>query len=160
MKDIKGYEGLYAITSDGQVWNYRTKMFMKQRVNRGGYLIVNLNKNGKKITYTVHQLVAKAYIPNPNNLPQINHKDENKQNNCVENLEWVSAKENSNYGTRNERVAKSHSKPVYCVELDKVFESASIAARALNLFASAIGQVCKGKSKSTHGYNFKYWEVV
>jgi hypothetical protein len=72
----------------------------------------------------VHRLVGEAYIPNPDDKPQINHKDENKSHNYIANLEWVTAKENCNYGTRNKRLRKS----VYCVELDKVFESLLDAA--------------------------------
>ena len=107
MKDIQGYEGLYAVTSCGKIWSYRSKKFINIRKNRGGYLVVNLSKNGKNTTYQVHRLVAKAYIPNPDDLPQINHKDENKEHNYVNNLEWCTAKYNSNYGTRNQRALET-----------------------------------------------------
>ena len=158
MIDIEGYEGLYAITEDGKVWGYRHQGFMAQRKNRGGYLYTNIRKNGKRVTYEVHRLVAKAYLPNPENLPQVNHKDEDKTNNHVDNLEWVTCKENVNHGTRTARIAAARSKPVYCAELDKVFPSIKVAAQVLGIGACGISQTCLGNQKQTHGYHFK--EVI
>ena len=86
MKDIKDYEGLYAITEDGRIWSYRSNRFLKPYV-RKGYLRVKLYINGVEKDFSIHRLVAFAYLPNPDNLPEVNHKDENKQNNCVDNLE-------------------------------------------------------------------------
>jgi hypothetical protein len=112
MVDIKGYEGKYAITSCGKVWSYKTKKFLSTHKNSKGYKRVYLCKgNGGKLL-AIHRLVAMSYIPNPDNLPQINHKDENKENNAVNNLEWCTNKYNSNYGTRNERMAKAKRKVV------------------------------------------------
>lgn len=108
MKDIKNYEGLYAVTEDGQVYSYRRKKYLKPALIGHGYLRVCLCKGQEKKNFFIHRLVAEAYLPNPNNLPEVNHKDENKLNNCVENLEWLTSKENANYGTRNERIAASH----------------------------------------------------
>ena len=156
MIDIEGYEGLYAITEDGKVWGYRHQGFMAQRKNRGGYLYTSLRKNGKRVSYEVHRLVAKAYIPNPGNLPQVNHKDEDKANNHVDNLEWVTCKENANHGTRTARMAGTQSKAVYCVELDKVFPSAKVAAQLLGIGACCISQTCLGYQKQTRGYHFRY----
>lgn len=113
-KDIKGYEGLYQVSNLGRVRSlsryvkHRTiyilkGKLLKQRTRGKGYLAVTLCKNSKLKHYYVHRLVAEAFIPNPNNLPQVNHKDENKSNNCVDNLEWCDDKYNTNYGTRNER---------------------------------------------------------
>ena len=84
------------------------------------------------------------------------YKDENKLNNCADNLEWCDAKYNINYGKHNEKVSKSHCKKVYCVELDKVFDSANQAATKLNLFDSNIAKCCKEKYKTTGGYHWKY----
>ena len=82
MKDIRGYEGLYAITSCGKVWSYRRKKFLKPGVIQGGYLnVVLTNKDGQQKNHRVHRLVAEAYIPNPEGKEQVNHKDENKYNN-------------------------------------------------------------------------------
>jgi hypothetical protein len=107
MKSIKGYEGLYAVTRDGKVWSHRSNMFLTPIYNKDGYLKVNLYDNdGKMRTYLVHRLVAIAFIPNPDNLPEINHKDEVKDHNCVDNLEWTTHVDNINYGTRTERANK------------------------------------------------------
>ena len=153
MRDIKDYEGLYAITINGKVWSYKSNKFLKPADNNGkGYMIICLVKNGKKKTHYIHRLVAEAFIPNPDNLPQVNHKDENKQNNCVSNLEWCDAKYNINYGTRIERI----SKPVYCIELDRTFKSQVEAARELGLDNRYISACCKGKRKTAGGYRWKY----
>jgi len=101
--DIQGYEGLYKINKNGEVLSIRSKKLLKAGKNRQGYMNVVLTKNGRSKTYKVHRLVAIAFIPNPNNYPIINHKDENKTNNKVENLEWCTSKYNSNYGAAIER---------------------------------------------------------
>jgi hypothetical protein len=103
MKDIIGYEGLYAVTSCGKVWSYKSKKFLKQRLDKDGYPRVTLHKNGKLKTYHVHKLVALAFVPNPNGYVEINHKSEIKTQNWVSNIEWCSHKYNVNYGTRTER---------------------------------------------------------
>ena len=159
MKNIKDYEGLYAITRDGQVWSYISKKFLKYSDNGKGYYQVILCKEGKKKTFLIHRLVAQAFIPNPNNLPEVNHKDEDKSNNCVENLEWMSKIDNINYGTGSKRSAEKRSKPIYCVELDKVFKSGKEAAEELGLHNSHISNVCKGIYKTTGGYHFRYAET-
>lgn len=155
MIDIIGYEGLYAITNCGQVWSYRKNTFLKPYLARG-YFKVCLCKDKIRKQVLIHRLVAEAFIPNPLNLPQINHIDENKQNNCAENLEWCNAKYNINYGEHNKKVGKSHCKKVYCVELEKVFESAKLAAMQLGLSDSNIAKCCKGKYKTTGGYHWEY----
>ena len=101
-KDVKGYEGLYKISNFGRVWSIRRKLFLKP-VDKP-YLRVRLYSiDGTNKMFSVHRLVAEAFIPNPDNLPCINHKDENKMNNCIDNLEWCTAKYNSNYGTAKQR---------------------------------------------------------
>lgn len=155
MKDIKGYEGLYAVTSCGKVWSYKRSKFLSQRYDKDGYPRIDLYKDGKAKTYFIHRLVAEAYIPNLDNLPQINHKDEDRTNNSVNNLEWCSAQYNVNYGTRTERAMQGVRKPVLCVELNKVFRSQKEAAEELGLVATCIGRCCKGKQKTTGGYHFQ-----
>ena len=156
MKDIVGYEGEYAITRDGNVWSYKSKKFLKPADNNGkGYMTICLIKNGKKKTHYIHRLVAEAFIPNPDNLPQVNHLDENKSNNCVENLEWCDAKYNINYGTRIERI----SKPVYCEELNRTFKSGKEAAKELGISNENICNCCKGKLKTTGGFHWRYAET-
>lgn len=93
-KDIKDYEGLYKIKKDGTVYSLYYNKVMKPKVDRYGYPVVGLYKNKKKYYPTVHRLVALTYLPNPNNYNQVNHKDGNKLNNHVSNLEWCSAKHN------------------------------------------------------------------
>lgn len=159
MKDIKNYEGLYAVDEDGNVWSYRSKKYLKPVIVSGGYCRVDLRKSGEHNNCYVHRLIAETFIPNPENKPQVNHKDENKLNNSVSNLEWTTAQENNNYGTRNERIRKAHNKKIYCVELDKIFESGKKAAEELGLHNSHITSCCKGKQKTTGGYHFRYGEV-
>ena len=155
MIDIENYEGLYAITRDGKVWSYKSNKFLKPILTRNGYCQVNLYKDGKIKREYIHRLVAFAFLDNPNNLSDVNHIDEDKTNNNVNNLEWLSHKDNINYGTRTKRV----SKPIYCVELDRVFDGAKQAARELSLSQGNITSCCKGRYKTTGGYHFKYAET-
>lgn len=101
-KSICGYEGIYWITKSGHVINSNGKM-LKSYDNGYGYLIVDLKANGKRKHKKIHRLVAEAFIPNPDNLPEVNHKDENKYNNSVDNLEWCNSSYNKTYGTGRER---------------------------------------------------------
>lgn len=115
-KSIPGYEGLYEVSNTGQIRSldmYVKVGFGAYRLQKGkvlspakdkyGYLVVSLTYNGKHKTIKVHRLVAQAFIENPDNLPEVNHKDEDKTNNIVENLEWCNHKYNMNYGTRTIR---------------------------------------------------------
>ena len=158
MKDVKDYEGLYAIDENGNVWSYKSRKYLKPTLARG-YLKITLYKDGKRKDFYIHRLVAEAFIPNPDNKPQVNHLDENKLNNSVSNLEWATAKENSNYGTRTERSNKKRSKPVYCMELDRVFDGINQAARELGLNNRHICDCCKGRYKTTGGYHWQYTVV-
>lgn len=108
-KTILGYEGLYEVSNFGNVkslWYGKDKI-LKPQADGGGYLFVWLCKDGKQKIHKVHRLVASAFIPNPDNLSQVNHKDEDKTNNRVDNLEWCTQEYNLNYGTRNTRVAEA-----------------------------------------------------
>lgn len=105
-------------------------------------------KNGKVKNEAIHRLVALAFIPNPSGLPEVNHKDENKQNNCINNLEWCDTAYNINY---------SHSKKVYCIELNKIFDSLCKAAEEVGVTASQISKACQGKLKTTGGYHWEYY---
>lgn len=93
MKDIKGYEGIYAITEDGQVWSYKRQKFMKP-YKQNGYLLVRLFKDGNSKNYRIHRLVAEAYLPNPNNYPEVHHINSIRTDNRIENLAWVSKEDN------------------------------------------------------------------
>ena len=149
MLDIKGYEGLYAATSCGKIYSYRAKKFLKPSKDRYGYLQVVLCKDGKQKTYRIHRLVAEAYLPNPLNLPQVNHKDENKANNALPNLEWCDAAYNNNY---------SFAKKVICVETGIIYNSIKEAAKAVNVAKSNISGCCRGKQKASAGYHWKYYK--
>lgn len=111
-KDIEGYEGMYMVSSLGRVktlvGRYKNVAILKEKYKKNGYCSITLYKNKKPHTYLVHRLVAQAFIPNPNNYPVVNHKDENKQNNCVENLEWCTQQYNINYGNGNHKRSLSH----------------------------------------------------
>lgn len=112
-KDVVHYEGLYEISNFGRVRNKKTQKIKVQKSNynkktgKGGYLFVDLWKHNKGRREYVHRLVAMAFIPNPDNKPQVNHKDEIKTNNEVSNLEWVTVKENNNYGTHKQRATEN-----------------------------------------------------
>lgn len=161
-KDIKGYEGLYQVSNIGNVksLNYnRTgeERIRKPKVDRYGYLTLMLYKNGKCKTLFVHRLVLMAFNP-INNMDslQVNHKDENKQNNNLDNLEWCTPKYNSNYGNRTQRTEK----PV--VQLDRnsneivnVFNSAMEADRQ-GFDNRNISRCCNGKRKTHKGYKWQY----
>ena len=149
MKDIKNYEGLYAITSCGKVWSYRRKKFLKPgKIN--GYLQVCLRKDKEKKQFLIHRLVAEAYIPNPNNYDTVDHIDFNKTNNCVNNLQWMSRSENS----RKRRDCGA--KPVRCIELNTIYSSITEAARCLNLDQPNISKVCRGERRRAGGYHWEY----
>ena len=148
MKDIKGYEGIYGITSCGKVWSYRNEKFLKPVDDCKGYLFVRLCKDGKVKNYKIHRLVAEAYLPNPENLPQVDHIDENKTHNYLNNLQWITNKDNCR---------KSNNKPVLQYDLDGNFvrewECAADVRRELN---KQISQCLKGKLKTAYGYIWKY----
>lgn len=115
-------------------------------------------KNGKPTNHYIHRLVAKTFIPNPQNKSEVNHIDEDKENNRVENLEWVTHIENMNHGTRSLRVSKNNSKPIICVETGIEYYGARECARQTGLNQSNIIKVLKGNYKHTGGYTFKYKE--
>ncbi|MEE3419429.1 MAG: NUMOD4 domain-containing protein [Methanosphaera sp.] len=127
-KDIKGYESLYQVSNLGRVKSlarkviktnyvsFKKERILKQQTDRYGYKKVILQRNYQIKTFSIHRLVAEAFLENPYNLPQINHKDENKENNCVLNLEYCDSKYNNNYGTRNKRVSETMKKKKYQYE--------------------------------------------
>ena len=113
-KDIKHYEGLYRISNLGRIWSVHKNDYKLPQTKENGYLSVSLYKNGKMHNEYVHRLVALTFLPNHDNLPQVNHKDENKRNNSSDNLEWCDSKYNNNYGTHIDRmVCSNHIKGNY-----------------------------------------------
>ena len=168
--DFLGYPN-YTITDDGRVFslNYMhtgKKKELKPQKNINGYNRMELSIEGKKKKFMVHRLVALAFIPNPDNLPEVNHKDENKTNNMVGNLEWCSIKYNNTYGTRLERVSKiqlnrkDKSRPVKQFTKDGVFikeyPSMHEVERQTGFYYSHIGKCCKGRYKQAYGYIWRY----
>ena len=151
MKDIKNYEGLYAVTSCGRVWSYRLKKFMKLWDNGHGYLKVRLKKDNKSKIFYVHRLVAEAYISNPENLPTVNHKDENKANNSVNNLEYCTDAYNNLYGSRATMLS-----PCICVDTGYIYNSIAEASRANGASVCSISACCRGKSKTANGLHWQY----
>ena len=158
MKDISNYEGLYAITSCGKVWSYRSKKFLSQSYDSNGYPMVNLSNGGKVKTVYIHRLVAEAYIPNPEGKPQVDHLDEVKTHNWVGNLAWATPGENSrrtNMGRK--RTWSSIIRPIYCVELDRYFKSQAEARREFGMKSSApLHNALNGKRNTCGGYHWRY----
>ena len=176
-KPVVGYENLYEVSNLGRIRSFdrwvKSKngsiricrgRILKPYTNKDGYLCVVLSKNNKQKTFRVNRLVAQAFLDNPNNLPQVNHKDENKQNNNVENLEFCDIKYNSNFGTRNERIAAKNtngklSKPVLQYDLEGNFirEWKSTAECGRNGFNQAhVAACCQGKLKKHKDSIWRY----
>lgn len=182
-KDIKNYEGIYQVSNLGNVRslnhirkNGKKKSYiskgktLKPAIQNVGYKFVVLSKNGERKGYRVHRLVAETFIPNPNNYPCINHKDECRTNNVVENLGWCTISYNNNYGTKKERQRKSIQKkkgrPVIQYDLSgnfiKRWNCLMDIERSLGKkrAASCIWSCCKNKRKQVYGYKWVYENQV
>ena len=155
-KEIPGYEGRFLAHPDGRIFNTKTKNVLQGSLGKDGYRRIKLSVEGRVETWLVHRLIAATFIPNPDELPFVNHKDEDKDNNCADNLEWCTCKYNNNYGTAKERGAKNRRKPVYCIETDTYYPGLTEAAEALGLCASSISIICNGKGNQTLGYSFRF----
>ena len=183
-KDIAGYEGYYQVSTFGRIRGLdrvvkytlsngdvittirRGKIRHKSKPTKDGYFIIGLHKDGKTKHFSIHRLVALAFVKNPMNLPEVNHMDCVKTNNYSDNLEWVDEKGNQQHAKINGRIrstkGKDHyrSKPIAlidsCGNVVSTFISGVAAADSLGLHASNIYDVCKGKVKTTGGYMFKY----
>lgn len=167
-KDIVGYEGLYQVSNYGKVksFNYLGHgkiAILKPSTTNDGYLRVVLCVNRVRKYMSVHRLVAETFIENVNNLPQVNHKDENPSNNYVYNLEWCTVKYNSNYGSRNEKLSFSKmnkcSKSVIQYDRDGNFINQYPSIREAERSGFRSGHIidcCKGKTKHHKGYIWRY----
>lgn len=176
VKPISDYPD-YMIYDDGRVWSNKTNKFLKPSPTNRGYLTVELFNNSGSKRLLIHRLVAIAFIPNPHNWPQINHKDENPQNNCVANLEWCTARYNMNYGegakTRHLKIdytkpcyrenailnGKKAAKPVSMFSLDgqfiRTYESAAEASRQTGIDKTDISRAVRTKYNAG-GYAWEY----
>ena len=170
------YEGLYKVSNLGRIlsldYNKTGKAKLRTPVeDKDGYFTVQLSKNGKRKTCLVHRLVAETFLYNPENLPEVNHKDENKKNNFVflnedgsvdkekSNLEWKNHRDNINHGTHNERSAKTRSKRVLQLSLsgELIREWPSVNECGRNGFSqSNVCDCCNGKRKTHKGFRFMY----
>lgn len=175
-KDIPGAEGSYQVSSLGRVrsldryveqgnrWGQRMLRFqagriMKAKVDKDGYLHIDLN--GDVGTVCVHRFVAMAFIPNALNKPQVNHIDGDVQNNCVENLEWVTNSENHLHAYRflGRKAPTPITRPVFLFGFDGtgfVFPSLKVASVALSIVPTGIGNVLAGRSKWCRGFHAQY----
>lgn len=161
-KDIENYEGLYQISDKGRVRNSRSGRILIQKIrkkNSNAYHLIVLSKDNVKKCHQVHRLVAKAFLPNPNNLPCVNHKDENGENNNVENLEWCTHKYNTNYGTCIKRFSEKNKKPILQIKDGTVINEFTSAVEAFEKYGfnrPSISQCCNGIIKSYKGFQFKF----
>ena len=180
-KWIEGYQGLYWITNTGRVisadrydsFNRHHGGERKQQTSKNGYKFVVLYNNGKGHMMYIHRLVALAFIPNPENKPEVDHIDNNKSNNIVSNLSWVSRKENQNNPITRKRMLENpnkyasqvgsknpFSRKVRVYSLDgkyiRDFDCVSAASKEFNIPLSAITRVCLGQRGQTHGFRFEY----
>ena len=144
----------YEVSENGVIRNKNTKYIMKPKHHHNKYLTVCLTKSvGKYENVLIHRIVAKAFIPNPNNYNIVNHKDENPANNKAENLEWCTQKQNCNYGTRNSKISYSRQIPVVKIGKDciTIYGSGTIAAKLCGVGQTSISQVVTHKRKSLFG---------
>lgn len=176
-KDVVGYEGRYQVSSLGRVRSVtrivnrpmgstrlvESKILSLQKSNLGYLRIILIDKNHKAKTCSVHRLVALAFIPNPNNFPMVNHKDENKENNFVENLEWCDAAYNVSYGTAIQRRSEKRRRKVemidkYSGKVLKVFDSVQEASKETGISRQLITDVCMKRPKkyTAGGYIWRY----
>ena len=169
MKQLVDINDCYFVDTKGNVYSNHGNGMKKLKVQRGfnDYLCVTLYSNKKHNTYFVHRLIAKAFIPNPKNKSQVNHRDGNKQNNCVDNLEWVTPRENTKHaydnGLTHLKVGADSPNAIKINQYDlkgnfiKTWGGATCVRNELKINKSNIIQCCKGKVKTAGGYIWKYY---
>lgn len=148
---------------DGKKYHIKGRV-LKQQLDRYGYLTVHIRENGNSFYRKVHRIVATSHLPNPNNLPEVNHKDNDRTNNRLDNLEWCTTQYNTVYREKYGKSAKEATrvlrKPVIAVNLETSevfwFESQIKAGRQLGIDDSNVNAVVKGRYSKTHGYWFCY----
>lgn len=152
-KQIEGYPHLY-ISTKGRIYTTTYQRFLKPYLTNRGYLNIGLNKDKVIKVTSVHRLVAKAFIPNPDNLPQVDHIDGNKLNNEVKNLQWISTSDNCRKSFSH---AEKRNKAIICVETGKVFTSKAQAGHELGIPTAVMSSLLKGEFDSYHHLHFKYY---
>lgn len=164
-KPITDYENLYLVSDHGNVFGVKRGKCLRKRLSPKGYPQVNLSKDGKLHTFRVHRLVATHFVPNPYNLPEVNHIDEDKCNNKVSNLEWCDRAYNVTYGNGMDKRLNSVRKPV--VQFSKTngeplaaYESASQAQRTTGIRSVSISECCRGIRKSAGGFKWQFAKEV
>ena len=186
-KPVKGFEGKYMVSNYGRVktigrnvnWTLRdgsiaqvyiASKMLRQQMNYKGYYRITLRRDKKDFNIAVQRIVGITFLSNPNDLPQINHKDENKENNCVSNLEWCTAKYNNNYATKNDRLSETMRKHYVprsfaarkVVQYDKKgvfiseYPSLKQAERITGIDVSGISKCCRGIYKQFRGFVWQY----
>ena len=170
-KDVEGYEGLYKVSNLGNVMSlrYRRGHFSKTLIpkcNSCGRLWVELSRDGVTKPMQIHRLVAIAFLPNPENYPEINHKDENPQNNRVDNLEWCTRQYNVNYyfdRRRNDSIkrnGKLKESPIIQKTLDgefvRMWDNSRQIKKELNLSDWSVSECCRGNRKTAYGFTWHY----
>lgn len=153
-REIEGYGGLYSVSNMGRVRKNITGRILKPRDLNGYQRVALYGKVGESIgskptDYFIHRLVAEAFIDNPENKPQINHIDEDKSNNMVSNLEWCTALENSNHGTRTQRIAQANKKAIILKReyTEIIFDSVADCAEFFGIRGSSMSYVLKNKTQ-------------
>lgn len=163
-RDIEGFEGRYQVSYNGDIRNAAGQVLKGN--NAGGYLMVNLYKDGKRTRTSIHRVVAKAFIPNPENKPTVNHIDGNKLKNAVYNLEWATLAEQMKHANETGLIDSNHPfkmKSVVCVNTGEQFDSIAAAHRATGACRVGIGKAIRGLQLSAgmdQNGNKLYWESV
>lgn len=154
-KPVNGFPD-YMICSDGTVYN-KTGLQIKPEMTRNGYLRVSLsNKDIKHKRFLLHRLVAETYLPNPNGLPQVNHINENRQDNRVENLEWCTPLYNLNYSNVIGKASVAKFRKVYCITTNEFFDSITEASNKYSIGISNIVACCAGRRKIAGNKEWRY----
>lgn len=160
-RDVVEYSN-YEVNYYGQIRHKTRKQILKPRRNNGGYLYVNFKINGKNTNFAVHRIVANAFIPNPNGYTEVNHKDYDRTNNCVDNLEWVSSSQNSKHAYLKKENRASRGKQVEQYsktgEYIRTYETVSDAAQAMGCCVAAISNCCLGRTKTSQGFRWSFAE--